>query len=63
MDIRLPMAEVAARVDRLCRESVELRAQARRAVEECRLLRAESRQHARELYALGQERVALPGRG
>jgi hypothetical protein len=55
--------DIVHRVDRLMAESAALCAETRGAIEESRLLRAESRQHAKELRALHEERMALQVRG
>jgi hypothetical protein len=63
MDILLPLPELGFRVGCLKADSAKRRAQTGGAIEESRLLRAESRQHARELRALREERAALLDRG
>jgi hypothetical protein len=57
MDTLPSLGEIGYLVERLAAESAALRAEARAAVAACRQLRLASREHARELRAIGAERV------
>jgi hypothetical protein len=63
MDDLPRFGDIGHRVDRLMAESAALCAETRRAIEEARLLRTESRRHAKELRALHEGRMALQVRG